>query len=164
QLYQLREQMLHARDDAHPLLSLCGLTLERHAGRLLAKHTEPPPANLPSELLVHWQGEAEIVVPAWQGRLVFDSAPGPGLDRAQLLQGPLRLRPRGGGERLKLDPKRPSRTLKNLFQESDVPARERPWLPLLYLGEELIFAAGLGMDVRAGRASEGIRLRWQRQD
>ncbi|MEO0314539.1 MAG: hypothetical protein RI928_995, partial [Pseudomonadota bacterium] len=40
QLYQLREQMLHARDDAHPLLSLCGLTLERHAGRLLAKHTE----------------------------------------------------------------------------------------------------------------------------
>jgi tRNA(Ile)-lysidine synthase len=86
------------------------------------------------------------------------------LDRAQLLQGPLRLRPRGGGERLKLDANRPSRTLKNLFQESDVPVRERLWLPLLYLGDELIFAAGLGMDVRSGRASEGVRLRWQRQD
>jgi tRNA(Ile)-lysidine synthase len=86
------------------------------------------------------------------------------LDRAQLLRGPLRLRPRGGGERLKLASNRPSRTLKNLFQESDVPVRDRPWLPLLYLGDELIFAAGLGMDVRVGRTSEGVRLRWQRQD
>jgi tRNA(Ile)-lysidine synthase len=162
QLSQLREQMLHARDDAHPLLSLCGLTLERHAGRLLARLVEPAPQTLPSEILVRWQGEPEIAIPAWQGRLIFDTAVGPGLDRAQLLQGPLRLRPRSGGERLKLDPKRPSRTLKNLYQESVVPARERVWLPLLYLGDELVFAAGLGMDVRAGRASEGICLRWQR--
>ena len=162
QLSQLREQMLHARDDAHPLLSLCGLTLERHSGHLLANSADLLPTNLPSELLLHWQGESEIAIPAWQGRLVFDTAVGPGLDRAQLLQGPLRLRPRSGGERLKLDPKRPSRTLKNLFQESDVPARERVWLPLLYIGDELVFAAGLGMDVRAGRASEGICLRWQR--
>jgi tRNA(Ile)-lysidine synthase len=164
QLSQLREQMLHARDDAHPLLALCGLVLERHSGHLVARHDEPLPINLPSEILLHWQGESEIAIPAWQGRLVFDSAPGPGLDRAQLLQGPLRLRPRGGGERLKLDSNRPSRTLKNLFQESEVPVRERLWLPLLYLGDELIFAAGLGMDVRAGRTSEGVRVRWQRQD
>lgn len=163
QLSQLREQMLHARDDAHPLLSLCGLTLERHCGHLLANPAEPLPKNLPSAMLLQWQGESEIAIPAWQGRLVFDTAVGPGLDRAQLLQGPLLLRPRSGGERLKLDPKRPSRTLKNLFQESDVPARERAWLPLLYLGDELVFAAGLGMDVRAGRVSEGICLRWQRQ-
>ncbi len=164
QLSQLREQMLHARDDAHPLLALCGLTLERHSGHLVARRAEPPPINLPSEILLHWQGESEIAIPVWQGRLVFDSAPGPGLDRTQLLQGPLRLRPRSGGERLKLDSNRPSRTLKNLFQESDVPVRERLWLPLLYLGDELIFAAGLGMDVRAGRTSEGVRVRWQRQD
>jgi len=168
QLHQLREQMLCASDDAHPLLALCGLTLERHSGHLVARPSQSMPtnllSNLPSEILLQWQGESEIAVPAWQGRLVFETAPGPGLDRVQLLQGPLRLRPRAGGERLKLDPKRPSRTLKNLFQESDVPARERAWLPLLYLGDELVFAAGLGMDVRAGRASEGIGLRWQRQD
>ncbi len=162
QLYQLRQQMLRARVDAHPLLSLCGLTLERHAGHLLARRVEPAPQALPSEILVRWQGEPEIAIPAWRGRLVFETAVGPGLDRVKLLKGPLRLRPRSGGERLKLDPKRPSRTLKNLFQESDVPARERVWLPLLYLGDELVFAAGLGMDVRAGRASEGICLRWQR--
>jgi len=27
-----------------------------------------------------------------------------------------------------------------------------------------VFAAGLGMDVRAGQSSEGIRLRWQAED
>jgi len=164
QLYQLRRQMLHARVDSHPLLSLCGLTLERHSGHLIARRAQTTPRSPPSEILVRWQGEPEIAIPAWQGQLVFETAVGPGLDRAQLLQGPLRLCPRSGGERLKLDPKRPSRTLKNLFQESDVPARERVWLPLLYLGDQLVFAAGLGMDVRAGRASEGICVRWQRQD
>jgi len=39
-----------------------------------------------------------------------------------------------GSERLKLEAKRPSRSLKNLYQESQIPARERPWLPLLYAG------------------------------
>ncbi len=160
QLFQLREQMLHAREDAHPLLTLCGLMLERRSGRLVANRASSLPTALPEEMLVHWQGETEIVIPAWQGRLVFESG-GAGLSREQLLQGPLRLRARRGGERLQLDLKRPSRTLKNLFQESDVPARGRPWLPLLYLGDELIFVAGLGMDVRAGQAGDGIRLRWQ---
>ena len=161
QLFQLREQMLHAREDAHPLLTLCGLALERRAGRLVASRPSSLPAVLPSEVLVHWQGEPEIAIPTWQGRLVFESGGGPGLSRDKLLQGPLRLRARSGGERLQLDPNRPSRTLKNLYQESAVPARERCDLPLLYLGDELVFVAGLGTDARAGQVSEGIRLRWQ---
>jgi tRNA(Ile)-lysidine synthase len=164
QLLQLCEQMLHAREDAHPLLTLCGLMLERRAGRLVASRSTqstPFPTEPPQDIVLHWQGEPEIPIPAWQGRLVFESGGGPGLDRAQLLRGPLRLCARRGGERLQLDTKRPSRTLKNLFQESDVPARERCGLPLLYLGDELVFVAGLGTDARVGQVSEGIRLRWQ---
>lgn len=164
QLLQLCEQMLHAREDAHPLLTLCGLMLERRAGRLVASRSTqstPFPTESPEDIVLHWQGEPEIAIPAWQGRLVFESGGGPGLDRAQLLRGPLRLCARRGGERLQLDTKRPSRTLKNLFQESDVPARERCGLPLLYLGDELVFVAGLGTDARAGQVSDGIRLRWQ---
>ncbi len=164
QLVQLSEQMLHARDDAHPLLTLCGLRLERRAGRLVVSRSTQStlfPTEPPQDIVLHWQGEPEIAIPAWQGRLVFESGGGPGLDRAQLLRGPLHLRARRGGERLQLDLKRPSRTLKNLFQESDVPARERRSLPLLYLGDELVFVAGLGTDARAGQVSEGIRLRWQ---
>lgn len=177
QLKQLREQMLLARDDAHPMLVMGGLVLERCLGRLVASHLASvnlsdrinldlgqrsgAPEVRPAEVLVRWQGESEILIPAWQGRLHFEPAAGPSLGREQLLQGPLRLRARSGGERLKLHARRPSRTLKNLFQESAVPLRQRGWLPLVYLGEELVFAAGLGMDVRAEKASDGIRLHWQ---
>jgi len=62
---------------------------------------------------------------------------------------------------VQLHPKRPSRTLKNLFQEFDVPVSQRPWLPLLYAGPQLIFAAGLGMDVRSGLTEGGVVLRWE---
>lgn len=164
QLAQLREQMLFAREGAQPLLTLAGLLLERRQGRLTASRARPRPAAAPGEIFVQWRGEPEIAVPAWQGSLVFEPVDGPGLDPEPLLNGPLRLCPRSGGERLKLDPGRPSRTLKNLFQEAAVPARMRRWLPLLYLGDQLVFAAGLGTDVRARHASEGIRLRWHAGD
>lgn len=161
QLMQLREQMLGASSDAHPLLNLAGVTLERRAGLLMVTASlrdAVPPAE---PIALHWQGEAEIVVPAWQGKLVFENTQGQGLDRAQLAAATLTLRPRSGSERLKLEAKRPSRSLKNLFQESQIPARERPWLPLLYAGETLAFAAGLGLDVRQGLVEGGVCLRWE---
>jgi tRNA(Ile)-lysidine synthase len=71
------------------------------------------------------------------------------------------LRARSGGERLKPDPLRPSRTLKNLFQESALPAQQRPWLPLAYVGGSLVFAAGLGMDAREAGVDNGVRLGWR---
>ena len=55
---------------------------------------------------------------------------------------------RSGGERLQPDPRRPRRTLKNLFQEAGVPPWQRERLPLLYSGTELVWAPGLGIDRR----------------
>lgn len=52
---------------------------------------------------------------------------------------------REGGEKLKIHPNRPRKTLKNLFQELDIPPWQRD-LPLLYLGEDLLAVAGLGMN------------------
>lgn len=161
QLNQLRKQMLNASSDAHPMLSLAGATLERRAGMLTVtdsfRKAEPPS----EPLTLHWQGEAEIVVPQWQGKLVFENSTGQGLDRIHLATESLSLRPRSGSESLKLDAKRPSRSLKNLYQESQIPARERPWLPLLYSGESLVFAAGLGMDVRQRLVEQGVCLKWE---
>jgi tRNA(Ile)-lysidine synthase len=73
----------------------------------------------------------------------------------------LTLQPRNGGERLKPNPARPSRTLKNLFQESALPAQQRPWLPLAYLNGQLAFAAGLGMDARVADAPGGVTMHWR---
>ncbi len=161
QLAQLRQQMMHARSDAHPSVELCGLSIERHGGLLVAeplKYGDPPDFAVG----IRWQGEPEIVVPQWQGALLFERSAGPGLCPERLRSHSLLLRPRTGGERLKPDAQRPSRTLKNLFQESAIPAQQRPWLPLVYLDGALVYAAGLGMDAREATVDAGVRLDWSR--
>ena len=160
QLTQLRTQMLAARSDAQPALILCGLQLQRQAGALVAlplRHASPP--NEP--LVIQWQGEQSIAIPEWQGTLLFAQAQARGICPRRLQSNVLTLRPRSGGERLKPDPARPSRTLKNLFQESALPAQQRPWLPLAYLDGQLAFAAGLGMDARVADAPGGVTMHWR---
>jgi tRNA(Ile)-lysidine synthase len=160
QLSQLRTQVLHARAETHPSLQLCGLLLQRHGGLLIAdipKAGEPPH----QDISIQWRGEREIEVPEWQGSLLFDTGADKGVCPLRLQVWPMLLRARSGGERLKPDPLRPSRTLKNLFQESALPAQQRPWLPLAYVSGALVFAAGLGMDVREADAAGGVRFSWR---
>ena len=49
-----------------------------------------------------------------------------------------------GSEKIQIKPNSPRKTLKNLFQEADVPPWQRK-APLLYIGEELIAVAGVGV-------------------
>jgi tRNA(Ile)-lysidine synthase len=51
---------------------------------------------------------------------------------------------REGGEKFKVDAKRPRRSLKNLYQETVIPPWQRD-VPLLYIGEELVAVAGIGI-------------------
>jgi tRNA(Ile)-lysidine synthase len=51
---------------------------------------------------------------------------------------------RQGGEKFKVDVKRPRKSLKNLFQEASIPPWQRD-VPLLYIGEELVAVAGIGI-------------------
>jgi tRNA(Ile)-lysidine synthase len=97
---------------------------------------------------VVWRGERRLALPALGGELRFRRACGAGIDPKWLDEGALQVRLRSGGERLQLDARRPRRTLKNLFQEVGVPAWQRKKLPLLYCGEELVWAPGLGVDAR----------------
>lgn len=157
QLAQLRSQALMSASAAHPLLQLCGLNLQRQGGRLLAL---PVVSGLPpaGEIALRWHDEQYIDVPEWRGTLSFATGSG-GIPVERLRQGAIRLRPRTGGERLTPDTRRPSRSLKNLYQEAGVAAQLRPWLPLVYLDDTLVFAAGVGSDVRE-TSDEGILLGW----
>ena len=161
QLDTLCAQMLSAAPDAHPLMRLGGWLIERRYGRLCVTEYRQSHSAPEASLPIQWQGEAELAVPAWQGTLVFEESSGPGLDRKQLLRGPLVLKSRTGRERIKLSASRPSRTLKNLFQENAVAARDRQWLPLLYLQDQLVYVAGIGVDVRATVSDGGIVPRWK---
>jgi tRNA(Ile)-lysidine synthase len=118
-------------------------------------HAEP--ATAPVDIV--WRGEASIDVHAFGGVLHVEPVAS-GIDPGWLRSGVLGLRPRRGGERMQLRAEAPSRTLKNLYQELGVPAWARAGLPLVYRGDQLIHAAGLGTDVRTPQSSPGVRLVW----
>ena len=110
---------------------------------------------------VAWNGEAAL--PWAGGRILFLTAKGEGLPRELLCRGPTRLAPRQGGERLQPDVRRPRRRLRKLLQEGAIPPWERPCLPLLWVGERLVWAGGIGTDAGFACApgEEGIVPLWE---
>jgi len=112
---------------------------------------------------VAWRGERRLELPALGGELRFRSRRGAGIDQRFVTQGNLVVKLRSGGERLQPDPRRPRRTLKNLFQEAGVPPWQRERLPLLYSGAELVWAPGLGIDSRyqSGHGRRGWVPEWR---
>lgn len=140
-LDEMLRQVLGAPADAGVELEHDGKVLRRYRGEL---------ALLPASAL--------------QGELVFHACKGAGIDAAKLKARPVAVRARQGGERLRLAANRPSRTLKNLFQEAGVPPWERDRLPLLYCGEDLVWVPGLGIAAgyRAARGRPGLVPEWCR--
>jgi tRNA(Ile)-lysidine synthase len=110
---------------------------------------------------IPWKGESKLPIPQLGGELRFRTARGKGIAASAK---PLRVRLRSGGERLQPDPRRPRRTLKNLFQEAGVPPWERNRLPLLFSGDDLVWVPGLGIDARyqAGKNAFGVLPEWRR--
>ncbi|CAN0621886.1 tRNA(Ile)-lysidine synthase [Burkholderia multivorans] len=112
-----------------------------------------------------WDGQEVWHLPAWRGTFVFAlAAPGDAdaVPETLLRAAPLVARAREGGERLRAEPSRPSRTLKNLFQERGVPAWQRD-VPLLYAGGRLLYVPGLGVN-SGGAAAGGAawrRIEWR---
>lgn len=112
----------------------------------------------------YWQGQEELQLPA-NGRLLFrpGSGTGTGLALSRLQGRPFSIRYRSGGERFKPDARRPTRTLKYLFQEADLAPWLRERLPLLYLEDELVLVPGIGVSAawQAQQGEQGVIVEWQ---
>jgi tRNA(Ile)-lysidine synthase len=138
-------------------------TLVRHDGAALRVYRGKIVLDAPGESFTgaSWDGEARLAIPQLGGELRFRRTRGKGIAASAR---PLRVRLRAGGERLQPDSRRPRRTLKNLFQEAGVPAWERERLPLLVHGDELVWAPGLGVDVRyrAAKNAPGVLPEWRK--
>lgn len=156
-LVEALEQLLHTDPDRHPGLAVAGRVLGRQAGRAILRS----PATPVPDGEWRWQGEAELVLGDC-GRLLFVPAVGAGLavDRLPAQGGQVTWRV--GGERLRPNCRRPARTLKNLLREAAIPAGERERLPLLFIGDRLAWAAGLGVDCafQAGSDEPGWLISW----
>lgn len=172
-LTEMVAQLLEARDDAQLLVTHPECHVRRHRDRLhitpkladLAGMRDPDDEGIIEKFAeaFRWNGETELAFPAYGGVLHFEPAEGQGFDADWLRAQRLEIDFRKGGERLKLAPKRPTRSLKAHYQACDVPAWERARLPIVSANGELLFAAGIGMDCRhfgeSGTAL--VSLRWQ---
>ena len=144
-------QITHAKRDRNVRIAHDGAELRVYRDNVTLNPAEAPVTLEP----VRWAGESRVALPQLRGEVRFRKIRGAGFDQSKLKE-EVTIRLRSGGERLQPDPRRPRRTLKNLFQEAGVPPWERERLPLLYCGSELVWAPGLGVDARF-RAQHGAR-------
>lgn len=97
---------------------------------------------------------------AWGGAFRVGSVPAGGI--AAALAQDLTLRARAGGEQFQRGPRTALRSLKKAYQEAGVPGWARRG-PLLFAGDRLVFAPGLGIDARswAGPGEAQFVLAWE---
>ena len=175
-LAEMLAQLREARPDAQLLVTHPECHVRRHRDRLyltpklndLAGMRERDDAGIPGlekagQQFV-WKGEASLAFPAYGGVLHFDTVEGEGqgIDVAWLQSQTLTIDFRQGGERLKMALNRPTKSLKYHYQAFDVPAWERERLPLVCAAQQLLYAAGIGLDCHCLSLLERPRvtLRW----
>jgi len=153
-------QIRECSEDARLLIELDGRQLRRHRDHIVITDSMVEAGRIVFEY--RWEGAREILIDELGGTLFFDPAAGQGI-RSRLSHEPgWIVRTRCGGEHMRPKADRPTRTLKNLFQEAGVPPWERERMPLLYCGDELVWAPGLGVDAKflSAGSAPGIVPRW----
>lgn len=104
-----------------------------------------------------WSGESEIILPNGQ-KLTFKKVKGRGINLKFLSNQKLKIRNRQGGESFKPDSKRPTKKIKQLLQESNLPPWERDALPLIFVGDVLAALPIFGVDIKFQTKSKELGL------
>lgn len=161
-LNEMIEQLLNAKADAKICIQL---PLNHHAQYLTLKRYQQKAyliqAQKSQDFELDWNGESQLTLPNG-GQLVFKQVIGTGLALKFGME-KLRITNRKGGERFKPNALRPTRTLKHLLQEANIPPWQRDALPLIYWQETLAFVPGIGVahDLAATENELGIDLNWK---
>jgi tRNA(Ile)-lysidine synthase len=159
-LADMLNQLLCAREDAAISIKLSAdAQLKRYRG---AVYIDFRCSNAPFSLL--WSGQPQLELPDGSF-LTFEKRIGAGLACARLGVEKLRIASRDGGERFKPDASRPTRTLKHLLQEANIPPWERQRLPLVYLDDELAMVPGIGVaaNLQPEPNEAGLLIEWHRE-
>jgi len=147
-LLELRTQLLEAKADAQLCVTHPDCHIRRYRERVFLTPRRPALDEDTQPQAFVWRGEAQRHFPRFAGSLFFDVSD-QGFDAAWLREQHLSLRLRRGGERVKLAWNRPGRSVKHHYQALDIPAWKRPYLPMVFAGEQILYAAGIGMDCHA---------------
>lgn len=157
---QAKKQILDARPDAQICLPIDGKIIRKYRTILsIEKNGEKrtPPSD---SFLLQWKGESSIWLKSWHGVLEFEES-GTGMDADWLKENILRIDSYRGNAELKLV-NRPTKKLKILCQEAGIPLWERRSLPLVFVGNDLVYVGGLGMSAKFIRKQgKCIRFKWK---
>jgi tRNA(Ile)-lysidine synthase len=104
-----------------------------------------------------WNGESEILLPDGH-KLKFKKVKGRGINFKFLHDQKLKIRNRQGGELFKPDSKRPTKKIKQLLQESDLPPWERESFPIIFLGDDLAAVPNFGIDIKFQTKAKEVGL------
>jgi tRNA(Ile)-lysidine synthase len=156
-LDEMVRQLFGARQDRQVRIEHDGAILLRHRDQASIEEGRLPPA-----IAIDWRGEARVDWPAGGGTITFAAVARGGIAAARVREDGWIVAGRRGGEQLKLEAGRPTRTLKNLLQEQGVPHWQRSRMPLLFHAGRLVWAPGIGIavDYRSGTGEEGLEPRW----
>lgn len=158
-LQTIKQQFLHIDTNASPHLFTQGHVLKRYRQTLYclaAKSFTPLPSaqDWPAN-----QCSMQLANDSALSLTVADS----GISQALWHSSQITLRPREGGEKLKLPNRAGRHDLKKLFQEAGVPPWERQARPLVYLDNQLAAVAGLWIaEWACAQMDDGCyRIAWQ---
>ena len=156
-LNEMLAQLREAKSDAKLKIQLGDVLVRRYQGFIyLEREQQNPPISL------SWQGESSLRMPDGS-QLIFEKKLGQGLALERLGGHKLRIANRAGGERFKPDLNRPTRTLKYLLQEINMPPWQRERLPLVYLDDALAVVPNVGVNcqMQAAQHEQGLVIIWQ---
>jgi tRNA(Ile)-lysidine synthase len=146
-LEEMARQLFEAREDARVRIDHAGVSIVRHRNTaLIDRHLEPA-ATGPGRAgwRVDWHQESDVELGANRGTVHFDAVVGEGIAIEPTREGEWFLASRTGGETIRLGADRPTRTLKNLLQEREIPMWQREDFPLLFHGGRLVWIPGVGI-------------------
>ena len=144
-LDELLRQVLTAKKDATIKIHLSKFyEIRRYQDEI---YIVPNNKKKPKNYEIIWAGESEIILPNGH-KLTFKKVKGRGINLKFLDQQKLKIRNRQGGEFFKPVSKRPTKKIKQLLQESDLPPWERDFLPLIFVGDQLASVPNFGVDIK----------------
>jgi len=159
-LEEILRQLLSSRPDAKLQIAFGNTEIRCFKGVL---HIRPLATPAATEWQLAWHGEKRLLIAELGGTISFSPRKSAGINLPRLMEEPVTIHLRQGGERLRPDCKRPRRSLKNLLQEATLPPWEREVLPLLFSGEHLVWVPGIGIDCefQAAAGEPGLVVKWQ---
>jgi tRNA(Ile)-lysidine synthase len=141
-LDELLRQVLYAKDDAELKINLSkDFEIRRYQDEIYIVRKNQ---NTNKDYEIIWKCESEILLPNGH-KLKFKEVKGKGISLSKIKNKELIISNRRGGEFFKPDSKRPTKKVKQILQESELPPWERENLPLIFVDKDLVCLPQLGI-------------------